>query len=369
MQHTPRLIAGLIVLGLLLAGLFGLRYMQLQEQQAAMAQQPPPALIEAVRAQSSRWPGAVTAIGDLRAVNGVRVANEIAGVVDRIEFESGQRVQTGDLLIHLDDQTDVAALATAQAEARRARQQFERFSDLIGQSAVSQSQFDEARATYEAAQARVSEQQALLAKKSVRAPFSGTLGLRQVDQGEFLAVGTPIVEINTLDPIQVDFTIGEAELPRIQTGDSVEVRVAAYPDEIFSGEILALESSVRPATRTIEVRARLGNPDRLLRPGMFAEVTVFEGIDRPVITVPRTAISYNTYGDFVYRVTEGEDQQVVERVQVRTGESRDGQIEVIEGLEAGALIVSSGLQRLRNGQAVRVSPDGDGGESSNAETR
>lgn len=369
MRNAPRLLVGLLVLFLILGGLFGLRYLQLKGQQAAMSRQPPPAQVEATRSQFQRWQATVSAIGDLRAVNGVRVANEIAGVVDRIEFESGQRVQTGDLLVHLDDETDVAALATAEAEARRARQQFERFSDLIGQDAVSQAQFDEARATYEASQARVSEQQALLAKKSVRAPFSGTLGLRQVDLGEFVPVGTPIVEINVLDPIHVDFTIGEAELPRIRTGDAVEVRVAAYPEETFTGEVLALESSVRPATRTVEVRARLSNPDRRLRPGMFANVTVFEDIERQVITVPRTAISYNTYGDFVYRIDEDEGGQRVERVQVRTGEVRDGQVEILEGLDADVRVVAAGLQRLRDGQAVQVRPAADAEAASGAESR
>lgn len=362
MSRAPRLLIGIVIVVVLLGGLFGLRYLQMKSQQAQMSQAPPPAAVDVVEASEQRWRSALTAIGGLRAVNGVRVANEIAGVVDAIEFESGQRVEAGDVLIHLDDETDRAALETREAEAQLARQQFERFSDLIGQDAVSRAQFDEARANAQAAEARVHEQEALVAKKTIRAPFAGVLGLRQVDQGQFIPVGTPIVEINMLDPIQVDFTLGERDLPRIAVGDPVEVRVAAYPDEVFEGQVLAIESSVRPATRTIQVRARLENPDGRLRPGMFANVTTYERSDRSVVTVPRTAISYNTYGDFVFAIRDGENGRTVERVQVTTGEVRDGQVEILEGIGAGQQVVAAGLLRLRNGQSVRIA-DGDAAET------
>ncbi|NKI34716.1 efflux RND transporter periplasmic adaptor subunit [Wenzhouxiangella sp. XN79A] len=364
MSRAPRLLIGIVILVVLLGGLFGLRYLQLQAQKEQMAQAPPPATVEVVEAAEQRWRSALTAIGSLRAVNGIRVANEVAGVVDSIEFESGQAVEAGDVLIHLDDETDRAALETRQAEAQLARQQFERFSDLIGQDAVSRAQFDEAQANAQAAQARVHEQEALVAKKTIRAPFAGVLGLRQVDLGQFIPVGTPIVEINMLDPIQVDFTLGERDLPRIAVGDPVRVRVAAYPDDVFEGTILAIESSVRPATRTVEVRARLANPDARLRPGMFANVTAFRREQRNVVTVPRTAISYNTYGDFVFALREGEGENgtTVERVQVRTGEVRDGRVEIVDGVEAGQRVVAAGLLRLRNGQSVDVA-DGEAAET------
>ena len=362
MSRAPRLLIGIVLLAVVLGGLFGLRYLQLQAQKAQMSQAPPPAKVQVVTVAEQRWRAALTAIGGLRAVNGVRVANEIAGVVDAIEFESGQRVEAGDVLVHLDDETDRAALETRQAEAQLARQQFERFSDLIGQDAVSRAQFDEAQANAQAAQARVHEQEALLAKKTIRAPFAGVLGLRQVDLGQFIPVGTPIVEINMLDPIQVDFTIGERDLPRIAVGDPVQVSVAAYPDDVFEGTILAIESSVRPTTRTVEVRARMDNADGRLRPGMFANVTAFRRDERSLLTVPRTAISYNTYGDFVFALREGDGGTTVERVQVTTGEVRDGQVEVLEGVEAGQRVVAAGLLRLRNGQPVEV-VEGDGAET------
>ena len=212
------------------------------------------------------------------------------------------------------------------------------------------------------------EQRALLAKKSIRAPFAGTLGLRQVDLGEFIPVGTPIVEVNTLDPIQLDFTIGERNLPLIGMGDPVEITVAAFPDQTFRGSVLAIESSVRATTRTVQVRAQLPNPDRILRPGMFANVTLFRNTSRTAITVPRTAISYNTYGDFVFLISESDGQATVERVQVDTGDVREGHVEITDGLTEGQRIVANGLNRLRSGQPVKVE-DSTGTESAAAEAR
>lgn len=352
--NLKRIAAVVLMLAVVLGALFGLRFLQIQEQIEQASQPPPPAAVEVVTSETREWPQSLHAIGSVRAINGVQVANEIAGVVEAVEFESGQRVEAGQVLIRLDAETDEAVLETRQAEARLALQQFERFSDLIEQNAVSRSEFDEARAGYEAAEARVHEQQARLDKKTIRAPFSGVLGLRQVDLGQFIGVGTPIVGINMLDPIQVDFTLPERELPRISVGDRVEVDVAAYPGERFDGEVIALDSSVVPESRTVQVRARLNNPERKLRPGMFANVNAFRGrVDR-VVAVPRTAISYNTYGDFVFAVVEGEGGLIVERRTVTTGRSRGGEVEVVEGLEAGTRIVGAGLLRLRNEQSVQI---------------
>ena len=353
--NVTRVISVVVVLTVVLGTLFAWRFAQIRQQAEMMSQAPPPVEIEVAQAAVRRWPQSISAIGGLRVVNGVQVANEIAGVVESLEFESGQQVESGDVLLRIEAETDEAALETREAEARLALQQFERFSNLIKQNAVSQSEFDEARANYEAAEARVHEQRALLNKKTIRAPFSGVLGLRQVDLGEYIAVGTPIVGINMLDPIQVDFTISERELQRIAVGDRVEVTVAAFPDRRFDGEILAMDSSVLPESRTVRVRARLPNPEMQLRPGMFANVRAVRDEVSEVVTVPRTAISYNTYGDFVFEVVDGEGgQKIVQRVSVTTGEVRDGEVEIIEGIEAGATVVGAGLLRLRNNQPVKV---------------
>jgi membrane fusion protein (multidrug efflux system) len=364
-------IRSLVVLGLLvvvLGLLFGGRFWQIGQQIEQMSQPEPPTPVDVVASVEREWPQSLEAIGSLRAVNGVQVANEIAGVVESVEFESGQRVEVGDVLLRLDAETDEAALETRQAEARLALQQFERFRNLIEQNAVSQSEFDEARANYDAAEASVHEQQARLDKKTIRAPFSGVLGLRLVDLGQFIGVGTPIVGINMLDPIQVDFTLSEREFPRIAVGNRVEVEVAAYPSERFGGEIIALDSSVAPESRTFRVRARLDNAEFRLRPGMFANVHAYRGQTDRVVAVPRTAISYNTYGDFVFAVVDGESGRVVERRTVTTGRVRDGEVEIVDGLEPGTTVVRTGLLRLRNGQSVRVvdqsdDASGDGSES------
>ena len=353
--NVKRVIVLLIALAVLLGALFAWRFAQIRQQVETMSQAPPPAKIEVVEAAERRWAQSIRAIGSLRAINGVEVANEIAGVVETLEFESGQSVEGGDVLLRIEAETDEAALETREAEARLALQQFERFSNLINQNAVSQSDFDEARANYEAAEARVHEQRALLNKKTIRAPFSGVLGLRQVDRGEYIAVGTPIVGINMLDPIQVDFTISERDLPRVKVGDRVEVTVAAFPDEQFNGQVQAIDSSVLPESRTVRVRAELANPEMELRPGMFANVRTVRDEIMEVVTVPRTAISYNTYGDFVFEVVEGEDGgKIVERVSVTTGEARDGEVRIVDGVNAGATVVGAGLLRLRNNQPVEV---------------
>jgi len=354
MSTAFRILSVVVLLGLVLAGLFGWRFYQMRQQAEMMAQAPPPVEIETVVVKRADWRQSIAAIGSVRAANGVEVANEVAGVVSEINFESGQRVERGDVLLRLDAETDTAVLETREAEARLARQQFERFRNLVGQNAVSQAEFDEARANYDAAEARVHEQQAFLAKKTIRAPFSGELGLRLVDLGEFLDVGTPIVGINMLDPIQVDFTLPEAELPNLAVGDAVEVQVAAWPERTFSGRILALDSSVQPQTRTIRARARLDNPEFLLRPGMFADVRAIRQQTRTVLTVPRTAISFNTFGDFVFRVVDSDRGKTVERVSVTSGEARDGEVELIGGVAPGDVIVRAGLLRLRAGQPVRV---------------
>jgi len=353
--NVKRVLIVLVALAVVLGALFAWRFAQIRQQVEMMSQAPPPAEIEVVEVGERRWAQSLTAIGSLRAVNGVEVANEIAGVVEALEFESGQTVEAGDVLIRIEAETDEAALETREAEARLALQQFERFSNLIKQDAVSQSEFDEARANYEAAEARVHEQRALLNKKTIRAPFSGVLGLRQVDRGEYIGVGTPIVGINMLDPIQVDFTISERNLPQVKVGDRVEVTVAAYSDRQFSGRVQAIDSSILPESRTVRVRAELDNPEMKLRPGMFANVRTVRDEIVEVVTVPRTAISYNTYGDFVFEVVENDDgQQIVERVSVTTGEARDGEVEIVDGIEPGATVVGAGLLRLRNNQPVKI---------------
>lgn len=363
MRTASRFVIVIILLGLVLGGIFGYKIRQFGQFQEMMSQPQPPLEIAATTATVEKWTPAIKAVGSIEAVNGIEVANEVAGVIEKINFESGDQVKQGDVLIRIDSAIDDAALRTRRAEAQLAEQEFKRVSDLLPKRAVSQSQYDEAKANYDAARARVNEAEAELSKKIIRAPFDGTLGIRMVDQGEYIATGTPIVEINMLDPIYVDYTLSEKNLPDVATGYPVAVTVAAVPNEKFEGKVSAINTSVNPETRTVRIRATLANPDGLLRPGMFATIQTQQPNDNEVITVPRTAISFNTYGDFVFVVAENDDGQlVVNRRTIQSGETRNGRASVVSGLEAGETIVAKGLLRLRAGQSVVIQEEAEQSE-------
>ncbi|HKK57646.1 efflux RND transporter periplasmic adaptor subunit [Marinobacter sp.] len=355
MRTASRFVIVIILLGVVLGGIFGYKFYQFGQMQEQMSQPQPPAKISAVTAQTESWTPQIKAVGSIEAINGIEVANEVPGVVQEINFESGDTVGKGDVLVRLDAAIDEAAVRTRRAEAQLAEQAFERVSDLLPKRAVSQAQFDEAKANFDAAEARVNEAEAQRSKKVIRAPFDGNLGLRLVDQGEYIATGTAIVEINMLDPIYADFTLSEKDLPMVSTGYEVLATVAAVPGETFRGRISAINTSVNPQTRTVRVRATLDNNDNLLRPGMFATINTLQPQDRQVVTIPRTAISYNTYGDYAYVVAENDDGQlVVKRRTIESGNTRDGRVAVTSGLEAGEQVVAKGLLRLRSGQQVTI---------------
>lgn len=360
MRTAFRFVIVIIFLGLALGGIFGYKFWQFGQMQEQMSQPQPPTEISVVQAQTEQWTPIVKALGSIVAVNGIEVANEVPGVIQQINFESGDLVSKGDVLIRLDAAIDEAALQTRSAEAQLTRQEFKRVGDLLPRRAVSQSQYDQAKANYDAASARVNEAEAQLGKKVIRAPFDGTLGIRLVDQGQYIATGTPIVEINMLDPIYADYTLSEKNLPDVAVGYSVLTTVAAAPNNEFNGTVSAINTSVNPETRTVRIRATLTNSDQLLRPGMFATVKTRQPTDITVVTVPRTAISYNTYGDYAFVVEDNDQgQQVVKRRTVRSGDVQDDRVAVLEGLEAGETVVAKGLLRLRSGQPVKVQQASD----------
>ncbi|MFO8140889.1 MAG: efflux RND transporter periplasmic adaptor subunit [Marinobacter sp.] len=355
MRTASRFVIVIIILGVILGGIFGYKFMQLGQMKEQLSQPQPPAIISVTETTTETWQPAIKAVGSIVAVNGIEVANEVPGVISAINFESGDTVSTGDILVRLDAAIDEAALRTRRAEAQLAQQEFKRISDLLPKRAVSQSQYDEAKANFDAAEARVNEAEAQLNKKVIRAPFDGTLGIRMVDQGEYIPTGTAIVEINMLHPIYVDYTLSEKYLSDVDRGYPVAVTVAAVPERIFEGEVSAINTSVNPETRTVRMRATLSNEDNLLRPGMFATIQTGQPRDNEVVTLIRTAISYNTYGNFVFVVAENDNGElVVERRSVVTGEIRDGRASVTSGLEAGETVVAKGLLRLRAGQRVEI---------------
>lgn len=355
MRTFVRFLIVIVLLGLILGGIFGYKFYQFGQMKEMMSQPQPPTPVSATIAQTEQWTPAIKSVGSVEAVNGIQVANEVPGVIKEIGFESGDTVEQGDVLIRLDSEIDEAALRTRRAEAQLAAQEFKRIEDLLPRRAVSQSQYDEAKANYDAARARVNEAEAQLNKKVIRAPFDGTLGLRLVDQGEYVPTGTPIVEINMLDPIYLDYTLSERDLPRVDRGYGVEVTVAAVPGETFTGEVSAINTSVNPETRTVRVRATLANPESKLRPGMFATVMTRQPDDEAVLTLPRTAVSYNTYGDYVFLIGKNDsDQLTVTRRSVETGEVRGERVAITKGLQEGDQVVAKGLLRLRAGQPIEI---------------
>jgi membrane fusion protein (multidrug efflux system) len=358
-----RLFFVLVFLGAILGGIFGWKQLQMQ-QQAALGGPPPPPVVAAAEVEQEDWQPRLTAVGSLVATQGIFVTNEVAGQVREIHFKSGQSVNKGDVLVQLDDSVDQADLRGLIAQRGLAQIKVERFGKLLKDRSASQSDYDEAFAVLDSAKAAVAAKEALIAKKRITAPFTGQLGIRFLDLGEYLAPGSEIVPLDALEPIFADYSLPERHLPRIEVGKQVRVKVAAYPDMELEGTIMAINSGVEERTRSIKVRAVLQNAERLLRPGMFAEVDTLLPARERLLTLPRTAISFAPYGDTVFMIKEQEGQTMVERRQVTTGQARGGRVEILEGLFAGDRVVMGGQTKLRNGQPViidnSVVPPSDG---------
>lgn len=351
---TRRFIFLLLGLAVLFGALFGTKYYQVQRMAVEASVPPPPTTVSAARAQTETWQPYVYAVGSLVASQGIDVSNEIAGQVKAIHFESGQRAERGDRLLGLDDSVDQAELEGFIAERRLAQVEFRRIAELYKKRSVSRSEYDQAQAKLQNAQAQVASQRALIAKKAIRAPFAGLLGIRQVDLGQYLAPGSRIVSLQSLDPMYVDFSLPERNLAVLYTGQKVTFRVLTYPKRSFIGEISAIDAGVNEATRNIQVRATLKNKDELLRPGMFAEVQIQLAGQENVLTLPSTAVTYNPYGDSVFVVENRGGQLLVEPRWVKTGETRDGRVAIEQGLKVDELVVTAGQLKLRKGQPVRI---------------
>ena len=351
---AKRMVLVLLLLGLLLGGIFGWKFYQARQAAALASLPPPPATVAAAEVQLETWRPWLSAIGSLVANQGILVTSEVAGKVSEIRFESGQRVAAGELLLQLDDSVDQAELDGIIAERRLAELQFKRRKELVEKKSISRSDYDEAQLRLENATAQLATRRALIEKKRITAPFAGWLGIRRVDLGDYLAPGSAIVPLESLEPIFVDFTLPERFLSRIAPGQLVEVEVQAWPGEIFEGRISAINPGIDPGTRNVQIRATLQNPEERLRPGMFAEVRTLLPVRSGVLTLPQTTITYNPYGDAVF-VIEGQDGGLqVQRRQVTTGEVRAGRVEIVAGLTEGERVVSAGQVKLRNGQAVVI---------------
>ena len=344
----------IVILVLLVAGISGFIYWQKKQQHAAKPHGFPPMVIAATEVKQENWQPTLQSVGSLVATNGINVSTEVNGIVSEIIFTSGQPVEKGQILIKLDDSVDMAALEALRAERKLSEIKFTRAKDLLKKRVVSKSEYDEAEASFDAATARVKQQEAVIKRKVIRAPFAGLAGIRQVNLGQYVEAGNPIVSLQALDPIFVDYTLPERYLTRVKPGQVVNVELDAIPGQIFSGQVSAVNSGVDTGTRTLKVRATLANTDGVMRPGMFAEVQTITGEPQPVLTVPRTAISFNTYGNFVFVINKNEQGMlVVKRQPIETGEVREGRVEV-KGLEAATQVVRAGLVKLRDGVPVKI---------------
>ncbi|ADE13311.1 efflux transporter, RND family, MFP subunit [Nitrosococcus halophilus Nc 4] len=362
-----RLIVVLLTLGLFFGGIFGWKYYQQQQQAAQAAMPPPPATVAAAEVHPETWQSSLQAVGSLVATQGIYVTNEVAGLIEAINFESGQQVEKGKLLLQLEDSVDQADLKGLLAEQKLGELQFQRAARLVKEKSISRSTYDESEAQLENAQAKVAAKRALIRKKQIRAPFSGLLGIRQVNLGEYLAPGSRIVLLQALDPIYVDYSLPERYFSSLSQGQAVFITVQAYPAQIFEGRIIAINPGIDPASRNVRVRAIFPNPNLRLRPGMFAEVKTLLPEQKQVLTVPQTAITYNPYGNMVFVIQEKNGGLVVQQQLVQTGKVREGQVEIVKGLQVGERVVSAGQMKLHNGQQVQISDkeilDGEVGDA------
>ncbi|HEX4894950.1 MAG TPA: efflux RND transporter periplasmic adaptor subunit [Solimonas sp.] len=369
-RMTIMLLACTLVFGLV----FGMKWFGNKMMVQYVENMPvPPATITAAPAQSMTWDNSLEAIGTLVPVNGADITTEAGGIVAAIHFESGARVAAGAPLITLDAANERGEFKRLQAQAELAELNRQRREKLFKLEAISKSDYDAAVSEANAAKAAVEAQAGKLALKEIRAPFAGLLGIRRVNVGQYLATGTPIVTLQSLDPIDVDFALPEQQTGAVQPGYRVTVKVDAYPGQTFSGEVLAVEPRVDEATRNFQLRARLANQDLKLRAGQFARVHLALPGERKLTVVPRTAVNYSSYGTSVFVVQKKKvdpnapatpapampgappatDLEVTQRF-VRVGEARGDFVAIVEGLAEGEEVATSGLLKLRNQQPVII---------------
>jgi membrane fusion protein (multidrug efflux system) len=327
------------------------------QQMAAV--KPVPTVVSSIKAPEEIWQRRLHAVGSFAAVQGVTVSNELDGLISSVAFESGAIVKQGDLLVQQDTSTEQAQLASAVASADLARISLQRAQELREKNTSSQSELDAAEAVARQSVGSVDIIRAAIAKKTIRAPFAGRLGIRQVNFGQFLKGGSAIVPLLALDPIYVNFALPQQDVTGLTVGQSIQIAVDAYPGEVFEGTITALNAKVDDATRNLQVQATLRNAEEKLRPGMFATVDVLLPQKDAIVTLPQTAIVYNPYGNAVYVVeksTEGPTAGglIARQRFVQMGDTRGDQVAVLKGVKAGEEIVTSGQLKLRNGAAVQI---------------
>jgi len=361
---TKRMTIMLIITGLILGGIFGFQafkgYMIKKYLSGNIGQT---VTVSTMIAKPEEWQPTLRATGSLRAVQGVDVTTELAGLVRSIEFTSGTEVKAGDVLVNLNVDTDLAQLHALEATLELARVTYERTKAQYSVKTVSKSALDADTANLKNQEALVAQQRAVVAKKIIRAPFSGHIGILAINVGQYINPGDKIATLQSLDPIYVDFTVPQEAVVRLKKGQVVNLTLEAYPDGIFTGKISALDPKADPSTRNIQIEAIVDNPEHKLLPGMYASVAVETDAPEQLITLPQTAISYNPYGELIFVVIKGEPDKdskprhtVTQRF-IKVGQTRGDQVAILAGVQEGDEVVTSGQMKLKKGSFVMVNND------------
>lgn len=357
---AKRMILMLVAVAALLGGLGFVKYRQVETAIAAGANfQLPPTAVTTVVAKKDTWPSTLSVIGTAAAIQGVTVGADLPGTIDKIHFESGQWVHEGDILVELDIRQEKAQLANLEAQRDLAKINYDRAQELVKAGVISRSEYDNATAQQKATEAQVGDIRAAIARKTIRAPFTGLLGIRQVSLGQYLAAGQAIVSLQSLSPIYVNFGVPQQDTAKVIPGHVLRITNNDLPGMAFVGRITALDSVINEQTRNIQVQATVTNKENKLRPGMFVQVELPLGAAREVVPLPASAINYAPYGDSVFVVTEmkdpkGNTYRGVRQQVVKIEGSRGDQVAVTSGINPGDEVVSSGVFRLRNGAPIQV---------------
>jgi len=358
-----RMFLMLVAVAVFITAIGAVKYKQVKKAIAQNSSfQPPPEAVTTIVVGQEQWPVNLAEIGTVVAVHGVTVSADLPGIVDQIHFDSGKTVRDGAVLVQLDTREERAQLAAAEAQQKLSRINFDRVSGLLQKGVISQADYDKAAAENTQGRAKVGEIRATIERKTIRAPFTGILGIRQVNLGQYLAGGAPVVPLQSLDPIYVNFSVPQQEVARVRVGGGLRVTAGGSGGSapaVFTGTITALDSVVNEATRNVQVQATLANPEGKLKPGMFVDTQVLLPASETVIALPTSAINYAPYGDSVFIVTDlkqpdGKVYRGVRQQIVKLGAARGDQIAVTSGLQKGEEVVTSGVFKLRNGAAVQV---------------
>ncbi|MET4723682.1 multidrug efflux system membrane fusion protein [Bradyrhizobium japonicum] len=351
------------LLGVLVGGLVWFNYFRGQMIKQFFANnKPPPTAVSAAEAKSEVVPNLLTAVGGLVAVHQVDVSADVNGRVTEIKFEPGAHVEAGTPLVQFFDMPEQGDLANYKAQATVAQLSLDRAKQLASRQFGPQATVDNAQAAYDQAMAGIAKTEAVISQKLVRAPFSGDLGVRKVEVGQYLTAGTAIVSLTDLSQLWANFTVTEKDSANLKVGQVVRLKVDAYPGRVFEGKITTIEPQIATDTRNIRVQATIANPEKILKPGMFVTTTVVLPDKPAVITVPETAVDYTLYGDSVFVITEkkeedGKTSLSAVRTFVQTGNRIDGRVEIIKGVKPGDKVVAVGQLKLQSGAPVSISTD------------